>query len=311
LEHYSPQGIFESINLGISGDYGEAIYPAIGNWPTKYHSHPGFWCGDALAAADFRRAMSELYQGDIAAEVRRLVDYDFCDERMVQEGALKGKLILIVIGADILESQTLAKIQTWVSDGGLLFVLDCRPADWDGNTTITDGLEGFTSGSEEVHGISELAVREPKRLPLIAALQAIFVNRAFTGLAPDIEPLLAMQFAPEGSVAWSRVQGGGKIYAYFGPMDLKKKEDSWMESYQLPSLFLKDSLQDSFNEGRLKKMPLSLISNLQEVYLVETMDGLFALNMSPVTQKVRYPGGSFEIGAESIKVIENKQQRFP
>ena len=513
-------GVLESINLGISGDYGEAIYPAIGNWPTKYHSHPGFWCGDDLAAADFRRAISELYQsdisslnrawkshyhsfeevapflpqdapskragleflgwyrdsmtsyaefwlatardlfpnteiylctggdmapehgsdfsaqaklaakygagiritnesssfphnfrltrlvdsacrfygayfghepassvtpvgylgrifnavtsgarqlfyystpklaslkgedpvmgeggrfqvsyraletirkpvvevallyptsssthalrsvgtfGDVAAEIRRLVDFDFCDERMVQEGALKDKLILIVIGADILESQTLAKIQTWVSDGGLLFVLDCRPADWDGHTTITDGLEGFTSGSEEVHGISELAVREPKRLPLIAALQAIFVNRAFTGLAPDIEPLLAMQFAPEGSVAWSRAQGGGKVYAYFGPMDLKKKEDSWMESYQLPLLFLKDSLQDSLNEGRLKKMPPSLISNLQEVYLVETMDGLFALNMSPVTQKVSYPGGSFEIGAESIKVIENKR----
>ncbi len=66
-DHYSPMGIFESINLGISGDYGEAIYPAIGNWPTKYHSHPGFWCGDDLAAADFRRAMSELYQGDIGS----------------------------------------------------------------------------------------------------------------------------------------------------------------------------------------------------------------------------------------------------
>ena len=58
--------------------------------------------------------------GDIAAELRRLVDYDLCDERMVQEGALEGKQILIVTGADILESRTLAKIQTWVSDGGLL-----------------------------------------------------------------------------------------------------------------------------------------------------------------------------------------------
>ena len=170
-----------------------------------------------------------------------------------------------------------------------------------------DGLEGFTSGSEEVHGISELTVLPPKRLSSIAALPAVFVSRAFTGLAPEIEPLLATEFAPQGSVAWSRVQGSGKVFAYFGPMDLKKKEESWMESYQLPLLFLKDSLQDSFNEGRLNKMPPSL----QEVYLVETKDGLFALNMSPVTQKVRYPGGSFKIGAESIKVLENKRQRFP
>ena len=69
-----------------------------------------------------------------------------------------------------------------------------------------------------------------------------------------------MKFAPEGSVAWSRVHGSGKVYAYFGPMDLKKKEESWMESYQLPLLFLKDSFQDSYKEGRLKKLPLSLIS---------------------------------------------------
>ncbi len=245
--------------------------------------------------------------GDIAAELRRLVDYDLCDERMVQEGALEGEQILIVAGADILESRTLAKIQTWVSDGGLLFVLDCRSADWDGQSSIMDGLEGFTPGSEEVHGISELTVLPPKRLSSIAALPAVFVSRAFTGLAPEIEPLLAMKFAPEGSVAWSRVQGSGKVYAYFGPMDLKKKEESWMESYQLPLLFLKDCFQDSYKEGRLKKLPLSLISNAQEVYLVETTDGLFALNMSPVTQKVRYPGGSFEIGAECIKFIEKKR----
>ena len=56
-QHYLPMDILESINLGISGDYGEAIYSVLGNWPGEYHSHGGFWCGDRLAAADFRRAM--------------------------------------------------------------------------------------------------------------------------------------------------------------------------------------------------------------------------------------------------------------
>lgn len=41
-EHYLPLGVLESINLGITGDYGEAIYSVIGNWPGEYHSHGGF-----------------------------------------------------------------------------------------------------------------------------------------------------------------------------------------------------------------------------------------------------------------------------
>jgi hypothetical protein len=64
--HYGPQNVLESVNLGITGDYGEAIYSVIGNWPGEYHSHGGFWCGDSLAVADFQRAMKDLYAGDIA-----------------------------------------------------------------------------------------------------------------------------------------------------------------------------------------------------------------------------------------------------
>ena len=53
-EHYLPAGVLESVLLGISGDYGEAIYQAVGNWPLDYHTHRGFWCGDEYAVADYR-----------------------------------------------------------------------------------------------------------------------------------------------------------------------------------------------------------------------------------------------------------------
>jgi len=56
-DHYMPMGVIESVNVGISGDYGEAIYSVWGSWPGEYHSHPGYWCGDALAVADFRRSV--------------------------------------------------------------------------------------------------------------------------------------------------------------------------------------------------------------------------------------------------------------
>jgi hypothetical protein len=65
--HYGPKGVLESVNIGITGDYGEAIYPVIGNWPGEYHSHAGYWCGDALAEADFRAHVQTLYPEGIDA----------------------------------------------------------------------------------------------------------------------------------------------------------------------------------------------------------------------------------------------------
>jgi len=65
---YRDTGVIESVLLGITGIYGESIYPAgpEGGWtagiPGPYHNHAGWWAGDALASADFRRAMQARYQ---------------------------------------------------------------------------------------------------------------------------------------------------------------------------------------------------------------------------------------------------------
>jgi len=516
-EHYLPQGVLESINLGISGDYGEAIYSVVGNWPGEYHSHGGFWCDDELAAADFRRAMKELYRGDVvalnrswkssyksfeevkpflpaespstrarleflrwyrdsmtgyadfwlgsareffpateiylctggdmapehgsdfsaqakvaskygagiritneassfpqnvaltrlvgsacrfygtyfghepasavtpigmlgrvfnavasgarqlflyntpelasehggklslgegglfhlrykawqkravpvidvgllyptssdthtireygtfrdlAAEVRRLVDFELLDERLVQEGALAKVRVLVMAGADILEAATLDKIGSWVAAGGLLFVLDSRPQDWDGANRSFDALAGFAPGSDEIRGITEIVVDEPDRLPSLAFLPSIFVSRAFTGLAADVEPYLSMRYAAKGRVAWRRRVGQGYIYAYFGPMDLKQREDSWMVAYNIPFRFLRDGIEDCARRGPLKKAPLSLNLNVSDVYLVETTEGLLALNMSDETKTVETGIRRIEIPGRSLLKIK-------
>lgn len=69
-EHYRDEEIIESILLGITGNYGEAIYVASGNdWTAnihgEYHTHPGIWAGDPYAKADFRRFLVEKYE-DVA-----------------------------------------------------------------------------------------------------------------------------------------------------------------------------------------------------------------------------------------------------
>lgn len=55
-----PQRI-ESVLLGITGDYGEAIYPVYGNWPDNYHTHPGYWCADPGAKQDLREKLKAKY----------------------------------------------------------------------------------------------------------------------------------------------------------------------------------------------------------------------------------------------------------
>ena len=59
--HYLPWQVIESVQPGINGDYGEAIFPCLGNWPGDYHTHRGFWCGGADARADFRRWLKAAY----------------------------------------------------------------------------------------------------------------------------------------------------------------------------------------------------------------------------------------------------------
>ena len=65
-EHYRDTGVIESILLGVTGNYGEAIYPATGSdWTGDihgpYHSHPGYWAGDPFAIASFREWLQRKY----------------------------------------------------------------------------------------------------------------------------------------------------------------------------------------------------------------------------------------------------------
>ncbi len=52
-EHYQDKNILESVCLGISGNWGEALYPISGGFYKGFHSHQGFWCGDIYARQSF------------------------------------------------------------------------------------------------------------------------------------------------------------------------------------------------------------------------------------------------------------------
>ncbi len=519
-DHYMPMGVIESVNVGISGDYGEAIYSVWGNWPGKYHSHPGYWCGDALAVADFRRSVIERYPGgvgslnrawktnfasfdevrpflpanapsehawqellqwyrgsmasyagffmktaraafpgtdvylctggdmapehgsdfsadaklaaefgcgmritneassypmnvrltrlvgsscrfygayfghepasvvtpegmlgrlfnavssgarqlflynsadliaesngkqvagaagryvqanagllkvtspridtaiyhpnpsvdqarvhlepgqlassyfgDLASQMRRFVDFDFVDDRLIRDGALKGKSVLIIAAAEVMDSATAARVEQWVREGGALFILGSRPTDWDGSTATFDALAGLTLQSDEVQGIAELLVKEPQTLPSIASLHDVYITRGFTELGADCEPLLSMVYAPKVAAAWRRRIGSGEIFAYYGPMDLRQAEQDWMVVQKLPLRFVKDGIRACVSDGVLKKEPATLNLSSNDIYKVQTDSGLLILNLGGSSQKVEVAGQTAEVPALSI-----------
>ncbi len=71
-ERYRSRGVLESVMIGITGTYGESLYPSgpETGWtykiPGPFHNHLGWWAGDAFAVADFRRYLQKRY-ADVAA----------------------------------------------------------------------------------------------------------------------------------------------------------------------------------------------------------------------------------------------------
>jgi hypothetical protein len=67
-KHYNGRKGLLGIRLGPSGDYGEAQYPAQGPGYgfKEHHTHIGYWAGDPLAQAAFRKHLQNQYK-DISA----------------------------------------------------------------------------------------------------------------------------------------------------------------------------------------------------------------------------------------------------
>jgi hypothetical protein len=62
--HYASRKVLLGVRLGPSANYGEAQYPARGNWGYRgkaIHTHIGYWAGDPYAAVSFRNWLRLRY----------------------------------------------------------------------------------------------------------------------------------------------------------------------------------------------------------------------------------------------------------
>ncbi|MFH1462580.1 MAG: family 14 glycosylhydrolase [bacterium] len=86
-EHYQDKEIIESVILGISGNWGEAIYTAGGFSVGNFHTHTGFWSADKYAKESFVNFALEKY-GDLES-VNRAWVADFKDIKEINFPSLK------------------------------------------------------------------------------------------------------------------------------------------------------------------------------------------------------------------------------
>lgn len=511
-EHFLPTGAIESLDIGVSGDFGEAIYSVLGVWPGEYHSHPGYWCGDPLAVADFRSYAQQLYPGgidrlnqawhahyasfdevkpflpldapserawqefqrwyresmnrftdsylkmlreiypqtdiylatggdmdprhgsefsahakiaarygagvritneasifpmnvrltrmvdspcrfygaylshepaatvtsagelgrlfgavtsgcrqlfsyntefiaehdghfsigeggkyyvkykdllrtvtptvdvalyyptphrlqtqadrnefsDLSSAVRRTMDYDYVDDRMIEDGALQGKTALIVGNVTVMSAPVTARIAEWVRGGGVVFLLNSRATDWDGHGEAFDDLAGLSPQSDEVTGITLVHVDDPKVLPSIAAMQEVYVETGYTNLQASCAPLLAMDYTAKVKEAWRHPLGAGQVFAYYGPMDFKQREEQWRVAKNVPMRFVEDCLVAGAAQGWIKRLPPTLSHGVPELYLVEADGGIWYLNMSNEARTVEQGGRKVAVPPLSI-----------
>lgn len=63
IKRYQDSPQLESIMFGVSGDFGESLYPAGSlGWNGQYHSHLGYWCADPYAQKSFRDWLRQNYK---------------------------------------------------------------------------------------------------------------------------------------------------------------------------------------------------------------------------------------------------------
>lgn len=61
-ERYRNSGVIQSIVLGISGNWGETLFPIDGCFRPGFHTHLGWWCNDSYAHASYQEYLKDKYR---------------------------------------------------------------------------------------------------------------------------------------------------------------------------------------------------------------------------------------------------------
>ena len=244
------------------------------------------------------------YEPEIFVRMREFIDYDFVDERMVMDGAMDKYPMMVVFATDLARREVIERISKWVENGGILISINSQVADWNRDARPWNRLIGLPDDYEETVGICRPKLLDEAILPSFKDCGHWIFTNSMREPVEGCQVLVRQNHDKAGANIWLRDVGKGLVMADFGPGDLKKNEESWMDQPAIPLLFLNDAFAYLSGQGRLAHVPGSLWLSSQKVFLSESTDGhVEAFN--PNEEEVRFErdGKSITLPAESITTL--------
>ena len=228
-----------------------------------------------------------------AADIRRVLDFDVVDERLIADGALAGYRVLIIFGTDVVEAETIAGITAWVEAGGAVLLDGVGPVRTvEGDRAPYDALAGMAPESGMVEtGPAPIEVRHDVFLQHLAATEHCIVHRGYTGLSGDAEILAAS--GDGNAVVWQCRHGDGTAIVCAG---------DWGERrvyYEIirDAVYNLSALAPSFRDAPAYN------DHWDDCFSTVTEDGIIFLNLEPVAVEKTAFGRTLSIEPNAIAII--------
>jgi len=154
-----------------------------------------------------------------ASAIRDVVDYDILDERMIEDGALKGYRVLVLFEGNFVESRTLRKIEAWVKSGGVVVSCNFGPiASVEGDESVWRRLFGIPESATEAPGGPLENGNEdfPRRA---RSLPDATIDKSMVGLLPNVKVLMRAAGKP---VIWANRLGKGYAFYFAGSWESRR-----------------------------------------------------------------------------------------
>ncbi len=141
-------------------------------------------------------------EAEAAAALRDVIDYDVIDEDMINDGALKGHRVLVLLEGQFIDATALQSIANWVKSGGVVVSYNYGAVtDVEGQSSVWRELFGIT---EKSHTIAATDVRAASAFLKYAS--KTLPNSVMTALSPDS---ISLAGGAEGAAIWAHKLGKG------------------------------------------------------------------------------------------------------
>lgn len=233
---------------------------------------------------------------EVIGIIRDLVDIDFLDENMINDGALKNYKVLFIFEGDIAKESTIKEIKEWVYEGGIV-VSSQILKDLDGEDKIFKELMGMTDKTDEIIGITNMEIVDTKFLSSLSGLKNPIINRGYLNLDLSVNILARMKYKTHGAVIWSKAWGKGYSIFYGGPLDVTLSPwSSWMSGQSIFLCFLRDTLKNIHLLGPTVKPLFLPDGEFDKVYMSVMSSNILVLNTNekPIERTILGKGITIE-----------------